>query len=87
MAGTNWPFHAYVPVSELFYTAFRSNAKGLLPPNNGWRGRDTPGRNPVEQGRPIRPRADGVWVKEELPTPRPVGQAKGRRSLARVLRN
>ncbi|WP_187292566.1 hypothetical protein [Octadecabacter antarcticus] len=29
-----WTCHAYVPVSELFYAAFRSNAKGLLPPSD-----------------------------------------------------
>ena len=31
---TVWTCHAYVPVSELFYAAFRSNAKGLLPPSD-----------------------------------------------------
>ena len=29
-----WSCHAYVPVSQLIYAAFRSNAKGLLPPND-----------------------------------------------------
>jgi hypothetical protein len=29
-----WSCHAYVPVSELIYAAFRSNAKGLLPPSD-----------------------------------------------------
>jgi hypothetical protein len=29
-----WFCHAYVPVSELTYAAFRSNAKGLLPPSD-----------------------------------------------------
>jgi hypothetical protein len=29
-----WFCHAYVPVSELIYAAFRSNAKGLLPPSD-----------------------------------------------------
>ncbi len=30
----NWSCPAYVPVSELIYAAFRSNAKGLLPPSD-----------------------------------------------------
>jgi len=34
-----WSCPAYVPVSELIYTAFRSKAKGLLPPNDEWRRR------------------------------------------------
>ena len=29
-----WSCHAYVLVSELIYAAFRSNAKGLLPPSD-----------------------------------------------------
>ena len=29
-----WTCHGYVPVSELIYAAFRSNAKGLLPPSD-----------------------------------------------------
>jgi len=29
-----WTCPAYVPVSELIYAAFRSNAKGLLPPSD-----------------------------------------------------
>ena len=29
-----WTCHGYVPVSELIYAAFRSNANGLLPPND-----------------------------------------------------
>ena len=29
-----WSCRAYVPVSELIYAAFRSNAKGLLPPSD-----------------------------------------------------
>jgi hypothetical protein len=36
---TPWSCPAYVPVSELIYAAFRSNAKGLLPPNDEWRRR------------------------------------------------
>jgi len=35
----SWSCHAYVPVSELIYAAFRSNAKGLLPPSDEWRRR------------------------------------------------
>jgi len=35
----DWSCHAYVPVSELIYAAFRSNAKGLLPPSDEWRRR------------------------------------------------
>jgi hypothetical protein len=30
----HWTCPAYVPVSELIYAAFRSNAKGLLPPSD-----------------------------------------------------
>ena len=30
----SWFCPAYVPVSELTYAAFRSNAKGLLPPSD-----------------------------------------------------
>ena len=30
----DWSCHAFVPVSELIYAAFRSNAKGLLPPSD-----------------------------------------------------
>ena len=30
----NWTCRVYIPVSELIYAAFRSNAKGLLPPNS-----------------------------------------------------
>ena len=29
-----WSCPAYVPVSQLIYAAFRSNAKGLFPPND-----------------------------------------------------
>ena len=29
-----WSCSAYVPVSQLIYAAFRSNAKGLFPPND-----------------------------------------------------
>jgi hypothetical protein len=36
---TAWTCHAYVPVSQLIYAAFRSNAKGLLPPSDEWRRR------------------------------------------------
>jgi hypothetical protein len=35
----SWSCHAYVPVSQLIYAAFRSNAKGLLPPSDEWRRR------------------------------------------------
>ena len=35
----SWSCHVYVPVSELIYAAFRSNAKGLLPPSDEWRRR------------------------------------------------
>jgi hypothetical protein len=35
----DWSCPAYVPVSELIYAAFRSNAKGLLPPSDEWRRR------------------------------------------------
>lgn len=35
----NWSCHGYVPVSQLIYAAFRSNAKGLLPPSDEWRRR------------------------------------------------
>ena len=34
-----WSCHGYVPVSQLIYAAFRSNAKGLLPPGDEWRRR------------------------------------------------
>jgi hypothetical protein len=34
-----WSCPAYVPVSQLIYAAFRSNAKGLLPPSDEWRRR------------------------------------------------
>jgi hypothetical protein len=34
-----WSCHGYVPVSQLIYAAFRSNAKGLLPPSDEWRRR------------------------------------------------
>ena len=34
-----WFCHACVPVSQLIYAAFRSNAKGLLPPSDEWRRR------------------------------------------------
>jgi hypothetical protein len=34
-----WSCHDYVPVSQLIYAAFRSNAKGLLPPSDEWRRR------------------------------------------------
>ena len=34
VAGALWTCPAYVPVSELIYAAFRSNAKGLLPPSD-----------------------------------------------------
>jgi len=30
----DWTCHAYVPVSQLIYAAFRSKAKGLLPPSD-----------------------------------------------------
>jgi hypothetical protein len=30
----NWSCPAYVPVSQLIYAAFRSKAKGLLPPSD-----------------------------------------------------
>ena len=36
---TEWSCPAYVPVSQLIYAAFRSKAKGLLPPNDEWRRR------------------------------------------------
>ena len=29
-----WTCRVYIPVSELIYAAFRSNAKGLLPPSD-----------------------------------------------------
>jgi hypothetical protein len=38
-ASLAWSCHAYVPVSQLIYAAFRSNAKGLLPPSDEWRRR------------------------------------------------
>jgi len=31
---SEWSCPAYVPVSQLIYAAFRSNAKGLLPPSD-----------------------------------------------------
>jgi len=31
---TTWSCHGYVPVSQLIYAAFRSNAKGLFPPSD-----------------------------------------------------
>jgi hypothetical protein len=31
---TRWSCPAYVPVSQLIYAAFRSKAKGLLPPSD-----------------------------------------------------
>ncbi|WP_044036181.1 hypothetical protein [Octadecabacter arcticus] len=34
-----WSCPVCVPVSQLVYAAFRSNAKGLLPPNDEWRRR------------------------------------------------
>ncbi len=34
-----WSCRAYVPVSQLIYAAFRSKAKGLLPPSDEWRRR------------------------------------------------
>ena len=34
-----WSCPANVPVSQLIYAAFRSNAKGLLPPSDEWRRR------------------------------------------------
>jgi hypothetical protein len=34
-----WSCPVCVPVSQLIYAAFRSNAKGLLPPNDEWRRR------------------------------------------------
>ena len=36
---SSWFCHACVPVSQLIYAAFRSNAKGLLPPSDEWRRR------------------------------------------------
>jgi hypothetical protein len=41
LAQTNalWSCPAYVPVSQLIYAAFRSKAKGLLPPSDEWRRR------------------------------------------------
>jgi hypothetical protein len=35
----DWSCPAYVPVSQLIYAAFRSKAKGLLPPNDECRRR------------------------------------------------
>ena len=37
--GNNWSCPAYVPVPQLIYAAFRSKAKGLLPPSDEWRRR------------------------------------------------
>jgi len=34
-----WSCPGYVPVSQLIYAAFRSKAKGLLPPSDEWRRR------------------------------------------------
>jgi hypothetical protein len=34
-----WSCRVYVPVSELIYAAFLSNAKVLLPPSDEWRRR------------------------------------------------
>ena len=34
-----WSCPAYVPVPQLIYAAFRSKAKGLLPPSDEWRRR------------------------------------------------
>ena len=34
-----WSCHGYVPVSQLIYAAFRSKAKGLLPPSDECRRR------------------------------------------------
>jgi hypothetical protein len=34
LAGGTWTCRVYIPVSELIYAAFRSNAKGLLPPSD-----------------------------------------------------
>jgi transposase-like protein len=34
-----WSCHAYVLVQQLIYAAFRSKAKGLLPPSDEWRWR------------------------------------------------
>ena len=33
-SNAEWSCPAYVPVSQLIYAAFRSNAKGLFPPND-----------------------------------------------------
>ena len=33
-AFVGWTCRVYIPVSELIYAAFRSNAKGLLPPSD-----------------------------------------------------
>jgi len=33
---TAWSDSAYVPVSQRIYAAFRSKAKGLLPPSDDW---------------------------------------------------
>ena len=37
--GAVWSCPAYVPVSQLIYAAFRSNAKGLFPPSDECRRR------------------------------------------------
>ena len=34
-----WSCRAYVPASQLTYAAFRSKAKGVLPPSDEWRRR------------------------------------------------
>ena len=36
---SKWSCRAYVPTSQLLYAAFRSKAKGLLPPSDEWRRR------------------------------------------------
>ena len=36
---STWTCRVYIPVSELIYAAFRSNAKGLLPPGDEGRRR------------------------------------------------
>ena len=37
---SDWSCHAYVPVFQLIYAAFRSKAKGLLLPSDEWRRRE-----------------------------------------------
>ena len=39
LVNPDWSCPVWVPVSQLIYAAFRSNAKGLLPPNDEWRRR------------------------------------------------